>query len=104
MPATAVILKTTKFGVSHKISVTGPRNRSLLFIITAPSILILKKNRDWRASGYTVKNSAFEYGEIIFFSRCCSFLQTAFSSFHVFQKIFYRQRQSCGTSVNNNTN
>jgi hypothetical protein len=103
MSPTPVILIPAIFVVRHKVGMTGARNASLLIVIPATRILVLKKNHDWRPGGSSVKQTRLQDGEIFFLSGCGAFLLSAFASFQVGQHIAGSEGKACGATVNDNT-
>jgi len=89
--AAAEVFKATELMVRYKISMTRSRYGTLFFIIAAAGILVFKQQGNGCAGGPAIEYTAFEKRDIIFLARRGAFLCTTFSSFDIFQEVFYRQ-------------
>ena len=104
MSPTSIILKSSISGMCCKIGMARTRNRSLFCIIIAAGLLIFKNDGNGRASRMPIKYPGFENRQIIFFPGSGSFLQSPFSPFYIYEKIFYNQGKTRRTAINGKSN
>ena len=89
MTTTPEIFKSSIFGMSRKIGVTGTGNGSLFFVIATAGILVFKQDGNGSTGGMTIEETAFENRDIIFFTRRGSFLHASLATFDIFHEIGY---------------
>src|SRR6187402_3105093 len=99
MSSAPEILMTPKFLMRHKIGMSWPGDGPLLFIITGPGILILKKYSEGRTRGPAIEYTTLKDRQILLLPGCRAFLGPPLTSFDIRQEIFHAQGQTGRTSI-----